>query len=95
MKIRLEYSGLESLTKQLNAQLDVFQQCIAELNRLIHSVPDSWAGRAAEAYVNQFDELQPAFEQTECIIEQLEVQVKHTMAAMKEKDEFLAKKLDF
>ncbi|MBP1045589.1 WXG100 family type VII secretion target [Enterococcus sp. BWM-S5] len=95
MKIRLEYPEMEALSNQLHSQEETFQQCVAELNRLIHSVPDSWEGKSADAYINQFEELQPAFEQTQVIIEALQQQIKETMAVMKEKDSSLASKLHF
>lgn len=95
MKIRLEYEELENLVHQLNNQEEIFNQCVNQLNTLIHSIPDSWDGNAAKAYVSEFDSLQPSFDQTRGIIEMLQSQINESMAIMKEKDELLAGKLNF
>lgn len=95
MKIRLEYEDLETLVRQLHNQEEVFSQCVEQLNTLVHSVPDSWDGKSANAYISEFDSLQPSFEQTRRIIEILQSQINESMAVMKEKDEQLAGKLNF
>lgn len=95
MKIRLEYENLETLVHQLYNQEEAFTQCVEQLNTLIHSVPDSWDGSSAKAYVSEFESLQPSFEQTRRIIKMLQSQINDSMAAMKEKDDQLAGKLNF
>ncbi|WP_321385100.1 WXG100 family type VII secretion target [uncultured Enterococcus sp.] len=95
MKIRLEYSELENLSKQLQTQEEAFVDCVSEMRRLVQTVPDSWEGKSADAYIAQFEELQPAFEQTQHIIGALQQQINETMLVMKEKDDYLAAKLNF
>lgn len=83
MKIRLEYLELDKLIKKLNVQEEVFTHCVAELNTLIQSVPDSWDGKSADVYVEQFNNLKPSFEQARQIIQMFQHQIKETMSLVK------------
>lgn len=90
MKIRLDYPGLSNLNRQLHVQEEAFVACVEQLDQLVHSVPDTWEGMSATAYVENFDGLKPYFTQTQQIIMEFQSFINEAMKDMKQTDDDLA-----
>lgn len=94
-KILLQYESLLDFSQNLTSQGAIFDECVTGIKNLVGSLPDSWEGQSAQAYQEQFEALQPAFDATKQIIQILNDEVMAIMSQMKEKDSEIASKLGF
>ncbi len=91
--IRLNAEGLQSSSTQLKQKGDEFESLIGDLQRIVESLPESWEGAAAEAFVEQFHSLKPGLDETRNLIETIAVQIDQTLQAAQELDDKIASQL--
>lgn len=91
--IRLNAEGLQFSSTQLKQKGDEFESLISDLQRIVESLPESWEGAAAEAFVEQFLSLKPGLDETRNLIETIAVQIDQTLQAAQELDDKIASQL--
>lgn len=93
--IKLEYEALYQMGSQLNKQMYIFEQCISDIQFLITTLPTIWQGCAADAYVEQFNQLKPSFLMTSRLICEIKAQLLDIVEVVKVVDSDMAKRLHF
>lgn len=91
--IRLNAEGLQSASSQLKQQGNELENLINQMQSVINSLPDSWEGATAVAYVNQFSDLRPGLNQTRELVQTIAVQIDDALRAVQELDSSLAGQL--
>ncbi|MDR1795588.1 MAG: WXG100 family type VII secretion target [Erysipelotrichaceae bacterium] len=92
MRIRIEPTALASISSGLKVKGESFAALTSEMSSLISSLPQYWEGRAATAYLNQFEELKPGFVKVQQLIETISTQISQVIAAAEELDSQIAAK---
>ena len=85
-QIRLNAEGLSQASLNLRNYGNNLENLIGEIQNVINSLPDSWEGAAANAYVEQFAGLN----QTRELVETIARQIEQTLAAAQELDSNIA-----
>lgn len=93
MQIRIEPEQLAEISSGLKERGEEFRSLVEQMKILIGKIPEAWAGQSAEAYVGQFEELQPGFNQVEELIQTIGIQIDQVVAAAQELDAEIAGKL--
>ena len=89
-QIRLNAEGLSQAATSLRNQGNDLEGLIGQMQSVINSLPDSWEGAAANAYVEQFAGLKPGLDQTRELVETIAKQIEQTLAAAQELDANIA-----
>ncbi len=89
-QIRLNAEGLSQASASLRSQGNNLESLIAQMQNVINSLPDSWEGAAANAYVEQFAGLKPGLDKTRELVETIARQIEQTLAAAQELDSNIA-----
>lgn len=89
-QIRLNAEGLSQASASLRSQGNNLESLIAQMQNVINSLPDSWEGAAANAYVEQFAGLKPSLDKTRELVETIARQIEQTLAAAQELDSNIA-----
>lgn len=89
-QIRLNAEGLSQASASLRNQGNNLESLIAQMQNVINSLPDSWEGAAANAYVEQFAGLKPGLDNTRELVETIARQIEQTLAAAQELDSNIA-----
>ncbi len=89
-QIRLNAEGLSQAATNLRNQGNDLESLIGQMQNVINSLPDSWEGAAANAYVEQFAGLKPGLDQTRELVETIARQIEQTLAAAQELDSNIA-----
>ncbi len=89
-QIRLNAEGLSQASASLRNQGNNLESLIAQMQNVINSLPDSWEGAAANAYVEQFAGLKPGLDKTRELVETIARQIEQTLAAAQELDSNIA-----
>ena len=89
-QIRLNAEGLSQAATSLRNQGNDLESLIGQMQGVINSLPDSWEGAAANAYVEQFAGLKPGLDQTRELVETIAKQIEQTLAAAQELDANIA-----
>lgn len=89
-QIRLNAEGLSQASLNLRNYGNNLENLIGEIQNVINSLPDSWEGAAANAYVEQFAGLKPGLNQTRELVDTIARQIEQTLAAAQELDSNIA-----
>jgi WXG100 family type VII secretion target len=89
-QIRLNAEGLSKAAMNLRNQGNDLESLIGQMQGVINSLPDSWEGAAANAYVEQFAGLKPGLDETRELVETIARQIEQTLAAAQELDTNIA-----
>ncbi len=89
-QIRLNAEGLSQAAMNLRNQGNDLESLIGQMQGVINSLPDSWEGAAANAYVEQFAGLKPGLDETRELVETIARQIEQTLAAAQELDTNIA-----
>ena len=84
--IRFNAEGLSSAAMQLRNQGNELEGLIANMQNVVNSLPESWEGDAAVAYVDQFSQLKPGLDQTRELVETIAQQIEKSLQAAQELD---------
>lgn len=90
MEIGINSVGLEEIKGQLAVQKEAFNDVVSALKTEIDKIPECWVGTAAEAYVEQFESLQPAFKNVDELIETITTQITQVVSATEGLDDEIA-----
>jgi WXG100 family type VII secretion target len=89
-QIRFNPEGLSQASNKLHQQGADLGTLITQMQNVINSLPDSWEGAAASAYVEQFAALKPGLVKTQELVETIATQIDQTLAAAQELDSNIA-----
>ncbi len=89
-QIRLNAEGLSQAATNLRNQGNELEGLIGQMQNVINSLPDSWEGAAANAYVEQFAGLKPGLDKTRELVETIARQIDQSLAAAQELDSNIA-----
>ncbi|MFV0393340.1 MAG: WXG100 family type VII secretion target [Coprobacillaceae bacterium] len=90
IEIGINSVGLEEIKGQLTVQKEAFIDVIAALRAEIEKIPECWVGSAAEEYANQFESLQPTFNNVEELIETITTQITQVVSTTEGLDDEIA-----
>ena len=90
MDIGIHIEGLQEIKGQLDVQKEAFIDVVQALKTEIEKIPENWVGTAAEAYVEQFESLQPSLQNVEELIDTISTQITQVVSATEGLDDEIA-----
>ncbi len=85
--------GLTTASQQLRDQHENFVQLIKSMETTVGSLPESWEGAAASAYIEQFESLKPGLNETAELIQTIQQQIDQILKNVQELDSNMAGQL--
>ena len=89
-QIRFNQEGLADAAQKLHGQGNDLENLISQMQSVVSSLPESWEGSAAVAYVEQFSSLKPGLDKTRELVETIAHQIDQTLQAAQELDSKIA-----
>lgn len=90
--IRMTPAQMHERAGQYRQQAENVSEVIQNLDRLLEALLQEWSGKATEAYVANYEELRPYFEQAKVLIETIAAKLDSTANAMADLDTDIAAK---
>lgn len=91
--IRYNKAGLTDASKKLKTQGVAVEDLLNEIKGVVDGLGDSWEGEAAQAYVEQFYQLKPSFDNMRQLVDDIATQIDQTLKAATDLDASIKKQL--
>ncbi|MBC1560144.1 WXG100 family type VII secretion target [Listeria booriae] len=92
-KIGIDTEELASISTNLKTHAESYDDLVKAMKSEVDKIPTAWDGQAAEAYVEQFEELKPSFNNVLELIETISIQLKQVIEANENLDKETSGKL--
>ncbi len=90
MAIRLEHEELYARAGEYSNESEEVNAMTGRLDSLMDNLMSEWEGKAAEAFVNQYEEIKPSIIKLEELLSDVSEQLKKIADTMQETDESIA-----
>ena len=75
MRIGIDVEKLLEIANSLKARKEDFESLVSQMGTEINKIPDAWDGDSATAYLEQYESLQPSFNNIAEVIETISIQI--------------------
>ena len=93
-QIRITPEQMRGRAKEVHVQKDTFEDVISKMRNIINELQTEWEGQASRSFYDQFERLQPAFEQMRQLLYDLGGQLNSTADALEQLDQQIASKFN-
>lgn len=91
--IRLNPEELEQYATRYNDESGQVGEMISRLNDLIGQLQDAWEGGASEAFITQYEELRPSFQNMQVLLEDISRQLASSADTLRQTDANIASQI--
>ena len=92
MRISMTPDTMRVRAGEVRTQGDNFQGVIARMRAIIIELQADWEGQASRAFHEQFERLQPAFNEMRQLIDNIAMQLDQSANAVQQMDQEIARK---
>ena len=93
-QIRITPEQMRGRAKEVHVQRDTFDGVINKMKNIINELQTEWEGQASRSFYDQFNRLQPSFDQMRQLLEDLGGQLNSTASALEQLDQQIASKFN-
>ncbi|MCL2839988.1 MAG: WXG100 family type VII secretion target [Defluviitaleaceae bacterium] len=90
-QIRMTPETMRIRAGEVNGQGQAFQDVITRMGGIINELQSEWEGQASRAFADQFQRLQPAFNEMRELIDNIGMQLNQTANAVEDMDSSIAR----
>lgn len=93
-KLRLDPQQMEQKAGEFDARCTEFTDLVTTMKNMVTDLTEEWAGNSSKAFYDQFESLEPGFNDTAQLITSIAQQLREVSAAMMEIDSQIAGKIN-
>lgn len=91
--IKLSPEEMEQKAQDFNTRCEEFNQVVNQMDTMVTSLCDEWAGQSSQAFYDQFGSLKPSFQATSDLITSIAQQLRDVSSIMQSVDQEIASKM--